>query len=466
MLGKFARLKFRLIAICSLLVFVLIGCSEQTKQPPVPEPTAVAAVVTSAATSTPTTTVEVISAETTPLPQPTATPLPEPSPTPYIVQNPSAPCGQLLPLIVDSPPTTYEWQVPPLPEEFLPWDVIPALDYFFENPEDTAIVAWQIGYEGIGFYHNPDQLMPLASVSKLVNLAAYAAAIDSGQLDPDQPVDLEELEAFYLPGSDLGAFARSLREVGEEALTLDDVMLMMTRFSDNASADFIHYLLGQTTIEQTALDLGMTSQTAICPFLSRLLMMGNHTSPTNNRATMSALADAPTEWGEQATYLTDRYLEDDAFRTDAQRYWLRRRQPAIEDQAHFIQTLETRGTAREYAVLMAKIARGEVGSPTTNALIREHLDWPIEEFALNAERYTDVGYKNGTFPGMLNSVYFATSAETNRTTVVAVFFNKLPNRTYQNWRRILPHDAMAHWLLSDPEAIHKMHVFRDSASQP
>jgi hypothetical protein len=37
--------------------------------------------------------------------------------------------------------------------------------------------------------------------------------------------------------------------------------------------------------------------------------------------------------------------------------------------------------------------------------------------------------------------------------IVTLFYRNLPLRTYQQWRRSLPHDELAHWLLRDPDAI-------------
>jgi len=37
--------------------------------------------------------------------------------------------------------------------------------------------------------------------------------------------------------------------------------------------------------------------------------------------------------------------------------------------------------------------------------------------------------------------------------VVILFFHDLPTSTYREWRRTLPHDEFARWLLYDPAAI-------------
>jgi hypothetical protein len=37
-----------------------------------------------------------------------------------------------------------------------------------------------------------------------------------------------------------------------------------------------------------------------------------------------------------------------------------------------------------------------------------------------------------------------------------LFYRQLPRETYRQWRRDLPHDEFARWLLADPSAIAAM----------
>jgi hypothetical protein len=67
--------------------------------------------------------------------------------------------------------------------------------------------------------------------------------------------------------------------------------------------------------------------------------------------------------------------------------------------------------------------------------------------------FTNLGYKNGTLPGVLNTIYYAYPDDGTAPIVVVLFFHDLPNDTYQQWRSALPHDELARWLLYDPAAI-------------
>lgn len=381
-------------------------------------------------------------------------------PSPTVVPEPIAsPCGQLLPLapVRADPAVRSLAPVLSLPPS-VPEGARPALDYLLDDPGSVGLAAYEIGRESDGLFLNPDQPMPLASVVKIVNLIAYAEAVDAGQLDPASWVPLEELDRFYLPGSDLGAHARSLASLRERNLVgreppatpLEEVADIMIRFSSNAAADYLHWVLGQEAIEKTVLNLGLASQTAPCPWLGQFLVMSNRSRPGNDRQAVQAYIDDPVSYGQEVMRLTNAFANDQAFR-DAERSPRWQRLP-IQTQALFADNLNAQGSARDYADLMARIAQNQLGSSYVNILVRRVLEWPAA-FPANLELFSTVGYKDGSLPGVLTTVYYAQRLADGKQVVVALFFRGLPNQTYQSWRRNLAHDELARWLISDPEAI-------------
>ncbi|MEM7801902.1 MAG: serine hydrolase [Chloroflexota bacterium] len=400
-----------------------------------------------------------VSTATRPAPLGSPTPIPTITPTPTFPFELSPACGQQMPLrLPEAESAELNWGATFMDDELVPEDAKPAIEYLFENPEDVSLVVYRVGYEGVGFYHNAEQPMPLASISKVIHLAAYANAVDQGELDPNQPVPLEALEAFYLPRSDLGAHNSALRELGRDEITYDDLAWMMIRHSANSSTDYFHRLFGQQVIEQTAQEIGLINHTAPCTYLGRFLVMSLSSS-----ATLSEYALDIETFGQQAALVTDLYLNDPSFQDTAQRSWQRGGQPSLSRQTSFTNSFETQGTALEYANLFARIVRGEMGSPTANAIMQKHLEWPYAEFESNRINYQEIGYKNGRLPGVLTTVYYAWPVWSDRPVVLALFYKDMPTATYQSWRRSFPHDALAHWLMSNPNAIHIMHVLRDNA---
>ena len=67
--------------------------------------------------------------------------------------------------------------------------------------------------------------------------------------------------------------------------------------------------------------------------------------------------------------------------------------------------------------------------------------------------FSNLGYKNGSLPGILTTAYYAYLQGETTPIVLALFYQDLPGRTYQEWRRNLPHDEFARWLLYEPAAL-------------
>jgi D-alanyl-D-alanine carboxypeptidase len=394
-------------------------------------------------------------------PLPTETPSPTPEPEPTLPPSDLAACGLLLPLVAEPVPLVEQVNGRFPPDLPIPDTVRPALDYLLANPADVGLVAYRIGFESEGAYLNADAPMPLASIVKLIHLVAYAEAVENGRLDPATWLPVSELERYFLPGSDLRSHpdaiaqltGRGLVSGNPPAFPLEELPWMMLRNSSNAATDYLHLILGQEALENTAIKLGMESQTAPCPFLGQFLTISNHTRIGDNEAAIQSLIADPATYGRLVMDLTAAYSESADFREAEGRWYQRSRRPTWEAQSLFSENLNAQGSARDYATLMATIVQNELGSAYLNFLVRRNLEWPMSVYPVNQELFYTAGYKNGTLPGILNTLYYAAPREGGGIVIVALFFRHLPETTYQQWRRNLPHDDLARWLLTEPRAI-------------
>ncbi len=395
-----------------------------------------------------------------------ATLLPTVSPTPYFSGIPSTPCGQQLPILPASapPPLT---NLAPDPaalatlRAMMPESAVPALNYLLEKPHNVGLALYRMGDEANGVYLNADVPMPLASVVKVIHLVAYVEGVAAGTINPLTAVSLDTLTQYHIPNFDLGAHRRAVQELEENgrifgnppAVTLDDVVWMMTRHSSNAATDYLHRLLGQETIEQTAVSLGLTSQTAPCPFLGQFLAMANHTrGAASDRNAILAYLDDPAAYSREVTLLVDAFLASDSFRQSETAWRREQERPSFSTQQLFSNSLNPQATPRDYATLMARIAQNGLSNPESSFQARRFLEWPMI-FPNNQALFSNLGYKNGTLPGILTTVYYAYPLGEVTPLVIALFYHDLPRSTYQTWRSTLPHDELARWLLADPAAL-------------
>jgi D-alanyl-D-alanine carboxypeptidase len=350
----------------------------------------------------------------------------------------------------------------------------PAMQRLLDAPDSVGLAVYQAGQPNNGVYWNADVPMPLASVTKLVILVAYTEAVSAGELNPLTEVPLSELDRFYLPNFDLGAHRRAVAELREAgrlispesdnpAVYLEDVAWMMIRHSSNAASDYLHHLLGQAKIEETALLVGFdqsSGHTAPCTFLGQFLLMANHTrgqtgSSTADRVALTTYLDGEegaAAYGRDIASLFDIYTSQPTFRVDEIAWRSANRRPAMDTQRFFATSLAPQGPARAYADLMVLLAQNGLSNADSSFQARRLLEWPMR-FPVNQATFSNLGYKNGSLPGVLTTVYYGYRRGENVPVVIALFYRDLPQQTYRRWRFDLPHDELARWLLASPDAL-------------
>jgi beta-lactamase class A len=97
--------------------------------------------------------------------------------------------------------------------------------------------------------HRADEVLPLASVGKVLLLASVARAFVSGELDPGEPFAL--LEQDYSAGSGL------LRNLSARSWTLGDLARLTAAVSDNTATNALVRRVGLERVAAEAAALGL-----------------------------------------------------------------------------------------------------------------------------------------------------------------------------------------------------------------
>lgn len=453
-----------LLFLATALVSLLAACTRPDPLPAVAlllTPTQLAVKPTPTLAPRPSATTVSPGTAVVPTPTSSATPPPQPSATPLSLRPGLEPCGLQWPPVPESalPATDITARAVVLPEA-IPEDVRPALEYLLARPGDVGLAAYRLDAPETGAFLNPDLPLPIASVAKIITLITYAEGVAAGELDPEELVPLPALNAFYLPRTDLSAHQQALNALAADDklfgdtpyVRLDDIAMMMIRYSSNAAADYLHFRLGQARLEEQMSNLGLVTHTAPCPFLGQFLLMGNHQRAESNRSAITALAAEPGRYGVAVVALADLYRRDAVFREAEIAARNQGQRPSLGDQRLFTATLNTRASAAQYAALMGRLAQNDLADPESAFLVRRHLEWPMH-FENNQELFYNLGFKGGALPGVLTVAYYAYTKDEVAPFVVALFFNQLPDSTYRQWQRTQSHDALARWLLADSSAI-------------
>lgn len=300
------------------------------------------------------------------------------------------------------------------------------LDYIALHKDDVSLVAYDVGAEADGIFLNADKPRPLASTVELQVLLAYTGQHELGQ---DTLFSVDEWERYSLPRTDGGAhtYARETFEksgaIKNGRVRLQDLLQAMTRYNDDAAADFLMGKLGRARVEALPAELGMPGEEPAWPMSGQMLSWQNTqlTSPPAQLAkrygSLDRKAYADVAWelfdalGDPTRSAAEhKRLEDDGLTL------------GLLEQSELTRIVSPRGSARAYAGLMARIAVAELpGADRAQAA----LAWPLQNPELQ-KQFDSVATKPGSLPSVLTSAYIARPKGHDKARVLVLFLDRLP----------------------------------------
>lgn len=294
------------------------------------------------------------------------------------------------------------------------------LNYLSANRSNVAMASFSIKSNGTIDYrepiiaHNIDVKMPLESLGKVIHLAAYAKAVSTGEIQPNRIVTAREWENYYLPGTDGGAHAVALEDLGiptddfgfavnpETPVTVEQMVRAMIRYSDNAVHDWLFANLSRRTFRDVIREGELDGQDFPTYFLGNDLSYENHEIGLSTLQNVQYLKSlSKREYVALVNNLTAKF-QDLAYR-QAEFEWRLANQADLGNPVALREgeaTLSDKGTVRDYATMMAKVSTGRFISADVSATMRHFLEQTQALEAIGeAELYTVVGEKAGGSSG-------------------------------------------------------------------
>lgn len=305
------------------------------------------------------------------------------------------------------------------------------LRYISEHKGDIAVACFDPSNPQAGFYHNEAEAYPLASTFKILLLLGYAEQVEAGLLDPGDQIPLDALEAYHMPGTDGGAHPEFLKSLGEEreSASLSEVVDGMMTFSSNAAADYVLSRLDGVNWDKLYSRLGLEQTSPPHSYLGLYLYISNHDTGTYDLIPLS-----PEETLAEQTRLEQLFVNDLEWR-DAELKYLANftNQPGIEVQKAVTSDFGARASANDLSKMMlAAFGYSDVLSPETQAIIRQHLEWPMQRNPDNAKTFKTLAVKNGAWPAVLTAAWYAEPLDADPR-VLVVMYRNMPDDFWNAW---------------------------------
>jgi D-alanyl-D-alanine carboxypeptidase len=332
------------------------------------------------------------------------------------------------------------------------------LEYIIAHPHDVSLVAYEVGYSEQEIFYNCDIKRPLASTIKILILAEYARQVNQGLLSPQELVNLENIDLYYLPRTDGDAHPSAVAEFKQRQyinsanqVELCHIPWAMIRYSDNAATDYLIQLLGRENLNNLVSSLNIKNQDVPLPFIGQILTWSNHTSrDTFTERLQKYQTMSPKEYGDEVYRLTKIWESDEEFRTKQLKHitsteWLK-----LKEQQAMAHALNGKGTASGYAQIMERIYRGLLISSEADKIMRQYLEWTME-IPRNQQQLDTFGAKNGSLAGIITDAWYLKPKSVNNGRVAALFFENIPPGAWFNLLQNYIQQEFLYKLLTDED---------------
>jgi D-alanyl-D-alanine carboxypeptidase len=314
------------------------------------------------------------------------------------------------------------------------------LNYLSQNTANVAVACLDPTNPQVDFFHNGDEPFPLGSTFKLVLLTAYAEDAAAGRLDPQENIPVSDLEKFYLPGTDGGAHEEFIqaRGAGNASLKLDEVVGGMVSYGSNAATDYLLSRLEAVDFPKLYLRLGLEQTSQPFSFLGLYLFIKNHETGMYAEEELT-----PAEVLAEQSRLENLFVNNPAWRA-AEVDFIRKPTNAapVNIQKQVIHAYGLRGSARDISrILLAAYGYHAALPPETQALMRQHLEWPARMNPENTKDFKTLASASGAWPGVLTSAWYAQTPEGNPHLLV-VLYREMPDDFWNTWITTFTHQQL------------------------
>ncbi|MEM8601533.1 MAG: hypothetical protein AAGF99_16585, partial [Bacteroidota bacterium] len=292
------------------------------------------------------------------------------------------------------------------------------LAYMLRHPEQASLVVFDTDAPESGLFVEADTERPVAGLPATLLAASYARDVADGQLDPEEVVPYADIEVFALPAIEGDRHRDTLARMGladtliaqeggerpqevvsvRTRMPLERVVEAAVRYGDRPSTDYLTLLFDRRAVANLAGGYDVDP-----PVPTSGLYLG--WTPTHRGATAQQRLDGflsltRVQQADTAFAVAERLRDDQPYSArERERLRFESLGMTVEQQREAARASFPRGTARDYAAMLAEIAAGTFVSDTVAAAMHEVLGNPVALFEAVVPD-AEVRGKAGGFTGL------------------------------------------------------------------
>lgn len=277
---------------------------------------------------------------------------------------------------------------------------------------------------------NENKLMPLAGSVMILIAIEFAQQSAHSVINENGYVRLPDIEKFYIPDTDGGAYpawveyAKANKEINDGVVKLVDVARGMMMFSCNANADYLMDLLGFDNVKDNISLLQLKQHTAIFPLAGSLFIYQIPKKSSEEKLMKSLSKYSDKKYSMESYYNHVDLKEDSTFKETFNK---EKFSPAL--QKMWSDNFPS-STTKEYVSVVSALNTRSVLDEEAFFPIGEVMEYPMEKKEFQ-QKYKHYGAKGGSSAFVFTHVvYFELQNGTRMES--AIFFNNLSAQQVKN----------------------------------
>ncbi|WP_242311972.1 serine hydrolase [Bacillus cereus group sp. BfR-BA-01331] len=281
------------------------------------------------------------------------------------------------------------------------------IDYVIQqkNNKNVSLIVKQ--NEDIIVSINPNEIMPPASMAKLLIAIEFAKQCEENKINPNEDVKLSELDLYFIKGTDGGAHEKWLKSLNNKNMIqdgrvkLEEIARGMIRYSSNANSDYLIERLGIDNINQTIKQLGLVEHQEMSYYTASIYVAGliQKRFQLTEGETLKVLKSMSKDEFKKYTIEVHNLMKKGS---EFQKLNI----PLLAEEEIQKICFEyfSGGSAGDYLKIIEKLNRKDYFSKTQQQ--QQQLDRIIESPSVNEKEFIHTGQKSGNTESILtNSLY-------------------------------------------------------------
>jgi hypothetical protein len=334
--------------------------------------------------------------------------------------------------------------------------------YIAEQPALVSISSIKLDNPGNSIQYQQDEPRPMGTLSNFILMIAYADAIESGIINPDETIKWDQISRYQLPG--IGAsIHRNTFRAGRNRdwidpdgnITIENALNLLSKHNSLALSDYLLSHLGRNQIDEFFNQTELQFTDKPVPFSGLLITLAPSIQNQSSQGLLQTWGGRFSSDLENSVYEnTERFLNG-----DEREEWME----ILENQRLGLNFMQERDllalypatTASEMTRILQQIVSGEFISERVSNRVLDWLRYPMEEQTIR-RNFLEYGAIYDNRIGLLNGIDFGVSQYTGETTVQAIFFDRLHIAVWFHMSSNHMHQDFQQRLIWDPALIETM----------